>query len=127
MPQIEATEPDTSSVDHNGQPLGTDTSNVAVPANVPPPTVLEPSSNPNVLETISIIMDQPGGLDNQPSLSKRLQEATKPANLNAVKANTDWKTQSLPILDNLVCNVVHLSSGSISTDFTLRLPKYFPY
>lgn len=102
LPQPEESKPATTSYDHNDHPLVAVASADTVTTSVATPTAAEPIPNPNVLETISIIMDRPGGLEDQ-SLNKQLQEASKPTNVNAAKANTDWKTQSLPILDNLVC------------------------
>ncbi|KMU78739.1 ttaggg repeat-binding factor 1 [Coccidioides immitis RMSCC 3703] len=71
----------------------------------------------NVLETISSSWTARENR-NQSSLNKRLQEASKSASINAVKSNPDWKTESLPILDNLATQILSLLARSSYKDIT---------
>ncbi|EEP80358.1 conserved hypothetical protein [Uncinocarpus reesii 1704] len=103
----------------NGHPTTEDTSNKdTFRGNAPLAAAAPAPSDPNVLETISFIMDQPGRIENQSVLNRRLQEATKSTSLSAVKSNPDWRTQSLPILDNLATQILSLLARSSYQDIT---------
>ncbi|WEW60921.1 TTAGGG repeat binding factor [Emydomyces testavorans] len=115
LPSSESAEPKDHSNAHNGYLLTAATDKDAVALNV---STTQDSPNANVLETISTIVHQPGRIENQPSLNRQLQEATKAANLSAVKSNSDWKTQSLPILDNLATQILSLLARSSYQDTT---------
>ncbi|EFW19313.1 TTAGGG repeat binding factor [Coccidioides posadasii str. Silveira] len=118
-PPSQLPEPKAHPADQSGQPSATDASNKSSfngDVSAPPPT--QAPSESNVLETISFIMDQPGSIENQSSLNKRLQEASKSASINAVKSNPDWKTESLPILDNLATQILSLLARSSYKDIT---------
>ncbi|KAI1944972.1 TTAGGG repeat binding factor [Ophidiomyces ophidiicola] len=78
------------------------------------PEATSAPSNSNIPETIPIVMDHPGPVENQSLLKERLQDTT----LSAVKSNPDWKIQSLPILDNLATQILSLLARSSYQDIT---------
>jgi hypothetical protein len=67
---------------------------------------------PDVAEVISHIMDHAERVEEQCALSQRLEESGESKGLVFIKANAHLKIQSLPILDNLVCDIERQVTGS---------------
>lgn len=98
------------------------------------PTVCATTQDPpigNVAKVISSIMDHTERVEGQLSLDKQLAGPAAASNLTFLKANSNLKSQSLPILDNLVCPLVfdsfdvpalhHLANSSPSQPKFCRL------
>lgn len=76
------------------------------------PAVTQDTMNPEVAAVISNIMDHSERVEEQFALNQQQSaegDSSEAKDLVYIKANSHLKSQSLPILDNLVCSLIQIA------------------